>query len=57
MTQKILIGLLTQTDEELYALAMQEGCCAYYKGVPPCYEVIAEEEGWVLPHIYVETIP
>lgn len=57
MTQKILIGKPTQTDEELYTLAIQLGCCAYYKGIPPCYKVISEEEGWVLPHVYIEEVP
>lgn len=54
MTQRILIGKPTQTDKQLYELAIELDCCAYYKGIPPCYETIAEQEGWVLPHVYEE---
>ena len=57
MTQKILIAKPTWTDAYCTTYAKREGCCAYYKGVPPCYEVQAQEEGWTLPHIVVEEVP
>jgi hypothetical protein len=43
--------------DECIALAEQENCCAVYHGVPPNLQQQAEEEHWVLPYVYIETIP
>jgi hypothetical protein len=56
MTQKILFGSIEQTDEQLTDLAKQNGCVAFFKGVPLPYREIAIQENWILPHVYEETI-
>jgi hypothetical protein len=56
MTQKILFGSIEHTDEELTTIAIQNGCVAFFKGIPLPYRQIAIQENWVLPHVYEETI-
>ena len=54
MEQKILIAKPTWTDSYSTSYAKREGCVAFYKGIPECYQQIAEDEGWVLPYVYTE---
>ena len=56
MTQKILFGNIDQTSEELTQIAKQNGCVAFFKGLPLPYREIAIQENWTLPHVYEETI-
>ena len=56
MTQKILFGSKEQSSEELTSIALQNGCVAFFKGIPLSYKQIAEQENWVLPHVYEETV-
>lgn len=57
MTQRILVCPVDMPMDECIALAEQENCCAVYHGVPPNLQQQAEEEHWVLPYVYIETIP
>ena len=56
MTQRILIAPADMPMDECITLAQQEDCCAVYHGVPPNLQHQAEDELWVLPHVYVEFI-
>jgi hypothetical protein len=41
---------------EIIAHAQQSGISCVYEGIPPFYEEKAASEGWVLPHVLIETV-
>jgi hypothetical protein len=56
MTQNILVIPADATVADFIAMAQQNNCVGILRGIPKNLQKQAEEEGWVLPHVYVETI-
>lgn len=57
MTQNILIIPADAVVEDYIAMAQANACVGILRGVPASLMALAEEEGWILPHIYAEPIP
>lgn len=54
-SQNIMIVEADSSDAEAESLARSASCCAYIKGIPPIFRTQAEQEGWFLPYIIVES--
>jgi hypothetical protein len=57
MTQNILIIPADAVVADYIAMAQENNCVGILRGVPASLQALADEEGWILPHIYAEPIP
>jgi hypothetical protein len=51
---KHLIVVAGTPDADATALAIANGCVGYYQGIPPVWQVLAQEQGWNLPCVVTE---
>jgi hypothetical protein len=56
MTQTWLVVDADVPADVSLALCESLGCNGFYSGVPPFLREVAEEEAWVLPHVWTETV-
>ena len=56
MTQKWLIVEVGVHADVSLTLCESLGCNGFFAGVPPFLREVAEEEAWVLPHVWTETV-
>ena len=57
-TQKWIVFAADATQSQIsWWLARNRDAVGYFTGIPPFLKAQAEEEGWTLPHIWIEEIP
>lgn len=56
MTQKWLIAETDSDTEANLEICAAQGCCGFFRGVPPFLEQRAREEAWVLPCFWTEDL-
>lgn len=54
MTQKILIATEDMPTNEAVQMAIANGCCAFFTGIPTSMQAQASAEGWTLPCVITE---
>jgi hypothetical protein len=54
-SQKFLIIADDYSTVLAEEIAKENGCVAYFAGIPARLMHIATIEGWILPHVYTET--
>lgn len=52
--QDLLIVPSDWSTAESTGTAIAEGCVAYYTGIPPVLEPIAQADGWTVPCVITE---
>jgi hypothetical protein len=57
MTQNILVIAADDVVADYISMAQQNDCVGILRGIPPNLSAQAESEGWVLPHVYIESLP
>jgi hypothetical protein len=55
MTQRWIVFSSDADQEQINTwMSLNKGVNGYFSGIPPRLQWLAEEEGWVLPHIWEE---
>ena len=54
-TQRWMVAAWESTTDQNLAFCQSEDCVGWFSGIPPFLREQAEEEGWVLPVVWVET--
>jgi hypothetical protein len=57
MTQNILVIAADAAVADYISMAQATDCVGILRGIPASLQSQAEAEGWVLPHVYTETLP
>jgi hypothetical protein len=56
MTQNILVIPADASVADYLAMAKKKKCVGILRGIPAKLQELADAEGWILPHIYVEVV-
>lgn len=54
--QEWLVAPTTYTFEQCMEICVAEGCVGFFTGIPPFLQQQAADEGWTLPHFWIETV-
>jgi hypothetical protein len=56
MTQNIFVIPADAVVSDYIEMAQTNNCVGILRGVPASLQALADEKGWILPHIYVEVV-